>query len=184
MENDVNNSEIFDENAREMNAENADAEAKNFAKKAAEKLSRKPKTDEKNAELLADLQRTRAEFENYRKLTDERVAASAKTGEEKFAKKVLPLLDLVDAVFANSAENGADEKGLELSRKSFAKTLSELKLEKTDVKIGDEFDHETMFAVSADESDGDTEIVEEVLQNGYFYEGKLVRPAMVKISRK
>ncbi len=137
--------------------------------------------------LTADLQRQRADFENYRKRVDGDLKFAKKSGEKNFAKKVLPLLDVFDSIFRGLENQNLDQnfaKGVQLAKKNFDKTLSEMDLEKMNYVVGDEFDHEKMFAISADETEGETEVISEILQPGYIYGGEVLRPAMVKITRK
>jgi molecular chaperone GrpE len=47
---------------------------------------------------------------------------------------------------------------------------------------GEQFDPSTMEAVSVEEGDGD-EIVTAEIQAGYTYNGKVIRPALVKVTR-
>lgn len=68
---------------------------------------------------------------------------------------------------------------------NFDKTLSEMDLEKMNYMVGDEFDHEKMFAISADETEGETEDISEICNlQAAIYGGEVLRPAMVKITRK
>lgn len=135
-----------------------------------------------NANLVSDLQRLRADFENYRKRSELNLTSARRSGEQKFAKKILPLLDTFDAVFVNLTDEVRETdlgKGLVLAEKNLAKTLTEMSLVKLPVKVGDNFDHETMEAVVAE---GDGEKVSAILRAGYRYDDQILRPAMVKVS--
>ena len=127
-------------------------------------------------ELTADLQRTRADFENYRKQIE-----AQKENEKKAAKfatvyKILPLLDDIDRAISTYRELAPLEKSLE-------KSLRELGLRKISSDVGVDFDPDLHEAVMAD-GDGDKEIVAETLRPGYFYEDEVLRPAMVKVTRR
>jgi molecular chaperone GrpE len=143
---------------------------------------------EQIANLTADLQRIRADFENYRKHTDDNLAAATARGEQKAIAKILPILDIFDNIFANLTDEIRETgfgQGIILAEKNLAKTCAELKLQKIAVKIGDEFDHEFMHAVQFDEnSTGEKEVVAEILQSGYVYNGEILRSAMVKVARE
>ena len=126
-------------------------------------------------ELTNDLQRTRADFENYRKQTE-----LQKENERKMVKlatviKVLPILDDMDRAISSYAE-------LMPLKKSLEKTLNELKLSKVPAEKGTEFNMEIHEAISA-EGEGEKEVISEVLRPGYYYEGELLRPAMVKVNK-
>lgn len=141
---------------------------------AAESSSEKAQVDTKIAELTADLQRTRADFENYRKQMDAQKTQAAQFARYETVKKVLPLLDDVDRAIASTPELKPLEKSLE-------KTLSELKLQKIDSKPGTDFNPDLHDAVMMEESEGEKEVISETLRAGYTYEGSVIRPAMVKV---
>lgn len=128
----------------------------------------------KITELTADLQRTRADFENYRKQMDLQKAQAADYAKQSTVKKVLPLLDNLDRAIAMTP----DLKPLE---KSFEKVLKELKLEKIDSRPDAPFNPDYHDAISMEEGDGKTEVIAETLLPGYLYEGEVLRPAMVKV---
>ena len=86
-------------------------------------MKKEVKNDEKIAELTNDLQRTRADFENFRKQVEAQKENERKTTRLATVYKVLPLLDDLDRAFASYVELKPLEKSLE-------KTLKELKLTK------------------------------------------------------
>ena len=128
----------------------------------------------KIAELTNDLQRTRADFENYRKQMDAQKAQAAQFAKYETVKKVLPLLDDLDRAIAATPALSPLAKNLE-------KTLTELKLQKIDSAPDTEFNPDFHDAVMMEESNGDKEVVAETLRAGYSYEGSVIRPAMVKV---
>ncbi len=128
----------------------------------------------KLAELTNDLQRTRADFENYRKQMDAQKAQAAQFAKYETVKKLLPLLDDIDRAIASTPELKPLEKSLE-------KTTSELKLEKINSEPGTDFNPDLHDAVMMEESEGEKEVVSETLRAGYIYEGNVIRPAMVKV---
>lgn len=132
----------------------------------------------KNAEMLNDLQRTRADFENYRKQIEAQKAQVADFARTETVRKILPLIDDFDrAIKAYPEQLGALSK-------NFEKTLGELKLERIAAEAGTEFDPELHNAVMMEEGEGATEVVAECLQTGYKYDGAVIKPAMVKVTTK
>ena len=134
------------------------------------------KIETEKAELLNDLQRTRADFENYRKQID-----AQKENEKKAVKlatiiKFLPLVDDLDRAIATYSE-------LEPLRKSLEKSLKDLGLAKIPSEAGTEFNPDLFEAVMT-EGEGETQVVAETLRPGYYYEGEVLRPAMVKVVGK
>ena len=131
--------------------------------------------DEKIIELTADLQRTRADFENFRKQIE--IQKAQEKNAVKFATvcKVLPLLDDLDRAISSYEELRPLEKSLE-------KTLGDLELAKIDSSEGVEFNPDLHEAVSA-EGEGEKEVISETLRPGYYFEKEVLRPAMVKVKR-
>lgn len=130
----------------------------------------------KIAELTADLQRTRADFENYRKQTEIQKENEKKSARLATVYKVLPLLDNLDRAIATYEELKPLEKNLE-------KTLKELNLTKIDSNQGTEFNPDLHDAMMV-EGEGEKEIIAETLCPGYYYESEVLRPAMVKVKRE
>ncbi|MBQ8992447.1 nucleotide exchange factor GrpE [Candidatus Saccharibacteria bacterium] len=143
-------------------------------KKVHQDQSRPDPRDAKIAELTADLQRTRADFENYRKQIDAQKASAINLARLDTVRKMLPLLDDLDRAIASTPDLKPLEKSLE-------KTTKELSLEKIAALPGSEFDPDLHEAVLMADGDGDKEVIDEVLRPGYRYAGDLLRPAMVKV---
>lgn len=127
----------------------------------------------KIAELTADVQRIRADFENYRKNVEKDKENLKKLTRFAEIAKVLPLLDDFSRALATYPELKPLEKNLQ-------KTLKSLNLEPIDTKPGAEFNPELHEAVLT-EGDGAKELISETLRPGYFYDGEVLRPAMVKV---
>lgn len=130
----------------------------------------------KIAELVNDLQRTRADFENFRKQVENQRLQAAKIATENTLLKLLPLLDDIDRGIASNPE-------LAPLAKSFEKVLKELKIVKIDTKDGTEFNPDLHEAVLVEDGDGDKEVIAETLRPGYTFEDEILRPAMVKVKR-
>ena len=133
---------------------------------------------QKLIELTNDLQRTRADFENYRKQTEAQRLQAMATAKAATVKQFLPLLDDFERALTVYAEQLAP-----LS-KSFEKTLAELKLTKIETTPGTEFNPDYHEAVSVEDGEGEVEVIAETLRPGYLYEGTVIRPAMVKVTRQ
>ena len=128
------------------------------------------------AELTNDLQRTRADFENFRKQVELQKENERKTAKLATVYKFLPLIDDIDrAILSYNEQLGPLEKSL-------IKTLKELGLEKIASDEGVEFNPDIHDAVMV-EGEGEKEVIAETLRSGYFYENEVLRPAMVKVKR-
>lgn len=139
-------------------------------------------------ELTLDLQRTRADFENYRKRVEAEKQSAHSMGQAKSVMKLLPVIDTIERAIANVPEELADNawvKGVAGLGKQLDKQLKEIGLEKIDAKPGTLFNPELHQAVQFDEAaDGEKEVVAEELRAGYTLDGAVIRDAMVKVTRQ
>ena len=139
-------------------------------------------------ELTADLQRTRADFENYRKNADEAKAAARRSGRVGAIMELLPVIDTIERATIVLPEDISDHvwvKGIAGIVKQLDGKLSNLGLARIDAGPGVLFDPELHQAVQVDEdSEGDHEVIAEELQPGYTLDGAPIRHAMVRVTRK
>lgn len=139
-------------------------------------------------ELTLDLQRTRADFENYRKRVDAEKAAARESGQASAILKLLPVVDNIERAIAYTPEDLKDNKwvqGVGSLVKNLEKSLESLNLARIDAKQGTEFNPEFHEAIQFDEdATGDTEVIAEELQAGYTLNGHPIRHAMVKVTKK
>lgn len=125
-------------------------------------------------EYLDGLRRLQAEFENYRKAVAKREADARARANDKIVNELLPVLDACDGAVANGASD------VEPIRNAIIDNLSRQGLERLE-PAGEPFDPELHEAVlHEDSSDVDVPTVAEVLRVGYGWNGRVLRPAMVK----
>lgn len=125
-------------------------------------------------DYLDALRRLQAEFENYRKAVAKREADARERANDKIITELLPVIDACDGAVANGASD------VEPIRKAIVDNLARLGLERLE-PAGQTFDPEQHEAVMhEDSSEVDTPTVAEVLRVGYGWNGRVVRPAMVK----
>jgi len=150
--------------------------------------SAQEKTELKEKLLAAEDKYLRlfAEFDNYRKRTDNEKAEFSKYAAGNFAKEILPVLDSFERsekTFA--AEAGASEevrKGFALIHRQLADVLQKLGIQKMET-LGKVFDPCYHEAVMQKESDRPPQTVLEELQTGYLLYEKVLRPAMVVVAK-
>lgn len=139
-------------------------------------------------ELTLDLQRTRADFENYRKRVETEKQSAHQMGQAKSVMKLLPVIDTIERAIINVPEELQDNawvKGVAGLNKQLDKQLKEIGLEKINAKPGTLFNPELHQAVQFDESaEGDKEVIAEELRAGYILDGAVIRDAMVKVTRQ
>ena len=144
--------------------------------------------DEEIVDLTLDLQRTRADFENYRKRVDAEKQAAREAGQSSAVLKLLPVIDNIERAIAYTPEDLKDNKwvqGVSGLVKHLEKSLDGLNVSRIDAKPGSEFNPEFHEAIQFDEdAKGDKEVIAEELQAGYLLNGRVIRHAMVKVTRQ
>lgn len=153
-----------------------------------EEIQQEADLQQQVAELTADLQRTRADFENYRKRVEAEKASARASGQSSAILKLLPVVDTIDRAVGHTPEELAGNKwvdGVAKLPKSLEKALQGLDVVRIKAAPGVEFDPSLHEAIQFDEeAAGDTEVIAEELQAGYTLSGTPIRPAMVKVTRK
>ena len=146
----------------------------------------------KNEELKDQLMRTLAESENLRKRTIKDVDQAKKYSHISFVRDLVSSVDNFKRALDSLPEDKADLPepiknliiGLEIVEKEINSTFEKHNLKQIS-PLGEKFDynfHQAMFEVPT--NDTDPGIVIEVSQIGYLLYDRLVRPAMVGISKK
>ncbi len=129
-------------------------------------------------ERTADLQRLKAEFDNYRKRVDRDRVAMAEQATAAVLIHLLPVLDDVD----RAREHGELTGGFKSVADGLETTLAKLGLERFGTP-GDPFDPALHEAVTHQHSAEVTEpTAVGVLRPGYRFADRLVRPAMVAVA--
>ena len=127
-----------------------------------------------------------AEYENTRKRLEKEKHDHIKFANEDIISKLFPIMDNFDMAFAameKAEDKEAVMEGIKLVQKEFHRVLEENGVERIET-VGKEFDpnlHEAVQAVETEEVP-DGEIVEEV-RSGYLLNGRILRPAKVKVAK-
>ncbi|MBE6793423.1 MAG: nucleotide exchange factor GrpE [Ruminococcaceae bacterium] len=125
--------------------------------------------------------RLRAEYDNYRKRTQQEKLNIYADATAKAVTELLPLADSLVAAM-NAQNTDADTKGIELVSNQFFACLDKLNV-KAFGEIGDEFNPEIHNAVSMTENpDLGKNAVAAVFQKGFKIGDKVIRPAMVVVA--
>ena len=131
-----------------------------------------------NSELLSDLQRTRADFENYRKQVELQREQAKTSAKHSTVLKFLPLLDDMSRAIK------AHPDLLSPVQKTLDKTLKSLNLSVINSAVGTTFNPEFHNAISMEDDAGEKEVIAEELIPGYLYEGEVLRAAMVRVKHQ
>ncbi|AMJ86560.1 molecular chaperone GrpE [Alteromonas sp. 76-1] len=131
--------------------------------------------------------RARADVENARRRAEMEVEKARKFALERFAGELLPVVDNLErAIELTDGENEAVKpllEGVEMTHKSFLSTIEKFGLSLIDPQ-GETFNPDLHQAMSMQESaDHAPNTVMAVMQKGYQINGRLLRPAMVMVSR-
>lgn len=142
---------------------------------------------EENIKSLQDsLLRKVAEFENYKRRTENDQLNLLKYAAESFILKVLPVFDDLGRSVEHLSESNLEsiKEGLKLVHQKFAKILDEQGIKKLDAK-GKEFDvdfHEALMQQPSKEVEPNT-VLEEI-EPGYIYKDKVIKHAKVVVSQE
>lgn len=126
-------------------------------------------------ELTQDLQRTRADFENFRKQVDSQRTQAMQLAKSATVEKFLPLIDDFSRAITAYPEQ------LQPLEKNLQKLLQSLGLQAIESAPGTEFNPDLHEAISVEDGNGETEVILETLRPGYTYNGSVLRAAMVKV---
>lgn len=131
--------------------------------------------------------RAKAEVENARRRAEADVEKARKFALERFSGELLPVIDNLErAISAADSENEAVKpllEGVQMTHKSFIDTVEKFGFELVD-PMGEAFNPEKHQAMSMQESsEFEPNTVMAVMQKGYSLNGRLLRPAMVMVSR-
>jgi len=135
-----------------------------------------------------DLLRVQAEMQNLRRRTEQDIEKAHKYGQEKLSIELLAVMDNLERS-QEAASNSEDEaikairEGVDLTLKGFADCFTKFNIGVVD-PLGEPFDpqlHQAMSIQENTETEPNTVIA--VMQKGYTLHGRVIRPAMVMVSK-
>lgn len=194
-ESDVNGSHDIGGPNDKMNIE-SDASSPPESTETAEQPAEKPEDDlaakleasERQAREHYDrLLRVSAEFDNYKKRTSREMQDLAKFANEKLLRELLSVVDNLERAVA-SCEHDPDQpdpvlQGVNLTLNETLKLLERYQVKPID-SLGEPFDpnfHQAMMQEEVDNQPENTVVRE--MQKGYLLHGRLLRPALVAVSK-
>ncbi|MCE5162818.1 nucleotide exchange factor GrpE [Plesiomonas sp. PI-19] len=131
--------------------------------------------------------RARAEVDNIRRRAEQDVEKAHKFALEKFANELLPVIDSLERAVELADKQNTDLhamiEGVELTLKSLYSAMNKFGVEPVD-QVGCPFNpdvHQAMSMVESAEHPANHIVM--VLQKGYTLNGRLIRPAMVMVSK-
>lgn len=167
----------------DLSAEGTDAEAEAEPDPVAELAAANAKADEHWNRVL----RMQADLENERKRTQKQVANAHKFAIEGFVNEMLPIKDSLEmgliAAKADDADLTKIVEGSELTLKLLAQAFEKFQITEVD-PLDEKFDPNVHQAMSMQEAEGkEANIVIGVMQKGYTLNERLIRPALVTVSK-
>lgn len=134
-----------------------------------------------------DYYRAYADLANLRKSLEKDHAEALKYRAEGFLDEIIPVLD--NFYIALEAKTNCDEAknyqiGFSYIYNQLVNALVNEGVKEADVKVGDEFDEKFMHAIDMIESEDEPNKVASVHQKGYYLKDRLIRPAMVSVTKK
>jgi molecular chaperone GrpE len=181
------------EQRSETEAERAGREAEEQVERDLDELGAAKRERDEYLELA---QRTRADFENYRKRVSKETSEALARGKAELARELLPVIDNLERALQTddgaSARDSATHlreshealvRGVELVHKELRDRLESAGVEAFD-PTGEAFDPQLHEALSTQPSDeAEAGIVLETVEKGYRLNGQVLRPARVVVSK-
>jgi len=129
--------------------------------------------------------RAQADFDNFRKRSQKEIQDMHLYAGEQLLKDILPVVDNFErAMDSVQDKENPIYQGIRLIYQQFKNVLERHDVKEIDAQ-GKAFDprfHEAVMQIESQEYENDTII--EVLQKGYLYHEKVIRPSMVKVAKK
>lgn len=173
----------------EPEIETKEADGKKPEAEKAEEKKTEEKKEEKKPDLKAEMDalndkylRICAEYDNFRKRSQKEKDSLYGDVKAETLKKFLPVYDNLVRALAQSTEDEAYRRGVEMIMNQFNVTMEKLGVTEIEC-LGKKFDpafHNAVMHVE-DEEKGENEIVE-VFQKGFMMGDKVIRFAMVKVA--
>ncbi|MDD3995193.1 MAG: nucleotide exchange factor GrpE [Bacilli bacterium] len=142
-----------------------------------------------NIELNDKVLRSLAELQNYKKRKDEELNRMLKYSDEDLILELLPIIDNFERAIKLDDTNLTDElskflEGFKMIYSSIVNLLNKYEVKEIE-SLNKTFDPTYHQAVLTDDlEEYENNIVIEVLQKGYIYKDKVIRPTMVKVNIK
>lgn len=139
--------------------------------------------DEELEKMKDQFIRLQADFQNYKRRAEKDRINYMNMGLEKLALELLPVIDNFERAIDSAENHDPFYDGIVLIERSLVEVLNKFEIKEIDC-LNKPFDPNFEHAVLLSEEEGvESGLVTEVLQKGYAIDGKVLRPAMVKVSK-
>ncbi len=159
-----------------------------------DKKIKKHKKDDKKDKQIEVLQneiselkeknvRVTAEMVNSLRRKDEEVTRMLKYSNESLILDIIPIVDNFERALNSLKDDSNEKKGIEMIYNSLKNILEKYEVKEIDA-LDKEFDPNYHQAVmQGEDEEKNSNIVIEVMQKGYTYKDRVLRPAMVKVNK-
>lgn len=176
-------------NQEDMNQDNPEQPAEGEVESQANRGGETSEVEQLKAQLAEKEEerlRMAAEMQNMRYRTEREVESARKFALERFVEGLLPVVDSLElGIEASMLEGATLEKireGDEMTLKMLTQTLEKFGVEPIH-PIGERFNPDQHQAMSMQSHEGEPDHVVDVMQKGYLLKDRLVRPALVAVSK-
>ena len=141
--------------------------------------------ESERSELVDTLRRVQADFENYRKRVLREQTALVDRATERLVEELLPVLDSFEGALAHASSADGTQQivdGVNGIRAQLVAVLEKNGLERIEAD-GVLFDPNEHEAVMQDDGDAEPRVAQ-TMRTGYRLKGRVVRPAMVRVTRE
>lgn len=185
---DTQGEQRVDENNEVESNEAEQVEANDEQSQLLEALQRLAQAETVIAYQKDEVLRVQAEMQNLRRRTEQDVEKAHKYGQEKLSTELLAVMDNLERALQVNMDRDDEAvkgllKGVELTLKSFVDCFKKFSIEQID-PLGEPFDPQLHQAMSMQENPNvEPDTVTAVMQKGYTLHGRVIRPAMVIVSK-
>ena len=187
QQNNNNNPDLENQGVAGNEEINQEKNSQNIIEQLSLKIS---ELEQKNNDLSDKLLRSLAEFENARRRSREEIEKASKFAISNFVNELVVIVENF-IMASENAPNEEIEKYSAIKNYAIAINLTQKELlkilEKNQVKrifpLNEQFDHNLHEAITSIENEGEEGIVVQVIQAGYTIANRLIRPALVAVSK-
>ncbi len=134
-------------------------------------------------EYLNGWKRAKADLINYQKDEGKRFEEVMKFGMAEMMRDFIPVLDSFDLALSMFEREGKAERGMYMIQAQLEDALKKKGLERMTTSVGMVFDPALHESVGEIESDAPPGTIAEEIEKGYRLQGRIVRPARVKLAK-
>lgn len=145
-----------------------------------EQPSEEQTPQERIQELEDQLKRVQADYQNYRRRTEQQQENSRKRAAQQLIKEVLSVVDNLELALSQADEDDSLYQGVELVLGQLISVLEDHGVQKVPTEEFNPQYHEAIMSVESDQPEG---TIVDVMQPGYLLAGTVLRTAKVRVSK-